>query len=348
VTARHLPADRVFFDEWSRLHTITKRSIPRATLFAEAMGVALHEVPTIVVVGSKGKATAATLASAALFGAGHRVGTITSPPILTNRERIRVNGLAIDERAYVDLAARAEAALRTMPETPGYLSPAGMYLIAGLDHFRRERCDILVVEAGMGGRSDEVSLLDPAVLIATPIFLEHAGILGDTVDEIRAEKLGAAGPNTRTVTDALEGARLLDPRATLDGVTIHLPGRMTTHIDDDGRTWLVDAAVNADGVARAVEHAHPDFVLVSLPDGKDIAATAAWLDTHMRDRWLPVKPRAAEHLSYASWDRAVRAWDPAFVTTHRHIATLGSWSFIAEVLAMLGVENERAFRSTTG
>jgi dihydrofolate synthase/folylpolyglutamate synthase len=346
--ARHLPADRVFFDEWSRLHTVTKRSIPRAALFAEAMHVPLRGVPTIVVVGSKGKATAATLASAALFGAGHRVGTITSPPILTNRERIRVNGLAIDERAYVDLAARAEAALRTMPETPGYLSPAGMYLIAGLDHFRRERCDILVVEAGMGGRSDEVSLLDPAVLIATPIFLEHAGILGDTVDEIRAEKLGAAGPNTRTVTDALEGARLLDPRATLDGVTIHLPGRMTTHIDDDGRTWLVDAAVNAEGVARAVEHAHPDFVLVSLPDGKDIAATSAWLDKHMGDRWLPVKPRAAEHLSYASWDRAVRAWDPAFVTTHRHIATLGSWSFIAEVLAMLGVENERAFRSTTG
>lgn len=353
MTVHHLDADRVFFEEWSRLHGTSRRSVPRAARFAEAMGVPLRDLPSIAVVGSKGKATTATYASAALVAAGHRVGTITSPPIFTNRERIRVNGVAISESEYKAMAKRAEEALRTMPPADGYLSPAGMYMIAGIDHFRRAGCDAMVVEAGMGGRSDEVSLLDPVVLAVTPIFLEHAGILGHTVEEITAEKLGAAGPRTEIVravdrgTSAalgLEAARAFDPRATLEGVTVHLPGRLTWHIDGAGRQWLVDAAIDAIGVAQAVGQAGgADFVFVSLPDGKDIPSTAAWLDAHMRDRWMPVKPASAEHLSYATWDRQIVPWTPALAGNHRRIVAVGSWSFIAEILAMLGVENELAF-----
>jgi folylpolyglutamate synthase/dihydropteroate synthase len=349
----HLPADRVFFEEWSRLRGASTRSVPRAARFAEKMGVALQELPAIVVVGSKGKATAATYASAALAAAGHRVGTITSPPILTNRERIRVNGVAIDESEYEALAGRVEEALRGLSESDGYLSPAGLYMIAGIDHFLRAGCDAIVVEAGMGGKSDEVSLLDPVVLAVTPIFLEHAGILGDTVEEITEEKLGAAGPQTTIIRATgrgssallgLEAARFIDPRATLDGVTVHLPGRLTRHVGAEGRRWLVDAAVDAVGVAEAVAQAGDvDFAFVSLPDGKDIAATAAWLDAHLQRRWLPVKPVAADHLAYASWDRPVIAWNETVARDCRNLVAVGSWSFIAEVLAMLGVETEVSF-----
>ena len=340
MTVIRLPADRVFFEEWTHWHRRAKRSIPRAALFAEAMGVDLHAIPSIVVVGSKGKATGATLASAALANAGRRVGTITSPPILTNRERIRVNGVAIDEETYEAIARRAEMALRLMPQTPGYLSPAGMYMIAGLDHFRREGCEAIVVEAGMGGRSDEVSLLAPDVLLVTPIFLEHVGILGNTIEEIREEKLGAAGPNTTIVHDALEAARLLDSRASLDRVTVHLPGRMTTHVDPHGQTWTVDAAIHLDGIERAVLLSRPEVILVSLPDGKDIERTAAWLNDYIPGRWIPVRPRAAEHLSYENWIRGVSEWEPPECD---RILAVGSWSFIAEVLAYLGVENEKSF-----
>ena len=346
--AHFLDADRVFFEEWSRLHVTSKRSVPRAAMLADAMGVPLRALPTIVVVGSKGKATAATKASAALVAAGHRVGTITSPPILTNRERIRIDGIAIDQRTYETISARVKVALRGLPEpVDGYLSPAGMYMVAGIDHFRREGCDVLVIEAGMGGRSDEVSLLDPAVLVVTPIFLEHADILGNTIEEIRADKLGAAGPRTTVVHDALEGARLIDADATLDHMTIHLPGRMTSHIDGEGRCWLVDAAVDMEGVARAVAHARPEFVLVSLPDGKDIARTAEWLDAHMPGRWVAVIPPMAAHLSYTQWPRPL-PWDPALVTSYRNVVAAGSWSFMSAVLAYLGVENEVAFTSSQG
>jgi dihydrofolate synthase/folylpolyglutamate synthase len=350
VTVIRLAADRVFFEEWSRLRGQSKRSIPRAAALAEALRVNLRDLPSIVVVGSKGKASAAITASAALAAAGHRVGTITSPPILTNRERIRVNGVAIDERTYDEIAERVERALEALPPPlDGYLSPAGAYMVAGIDHFHRAGCDTIVVEAGMGGRSDEVSLLDPHVLAVTPIFEEHLGILGDTLEEIVNEKLGAAGPGTKIVRTTernknigLDAARALDPHATLDGVSIHLPGRMTWHVDGEGRLWRVDAAIDATGIAGAVPR-DIDFVLVSLPDGKDIARTAALLDAQFPDRWLPVRPQAAEHLTYRSWNRDVPVWEASLVEGQSSVAAAGSWSFIAEVLAHLGVDNERAF-----
>ena len=380
MVAHFLTADRVFFEEWSRLRGVSKRSIARAAQLARALELDLDAIPSLVVVGSKGKATAATYASAALAAGGKRVGTITSPPILSNRERIRIDGVAIDEATYETIAARiAQAAARLEPATNGYLSPAGMYMLAGLDHFRREGCDAFVVEAGMGGRSDEVSLLDPRVLAATPIFGEHLGILGDTIEEIAIEKLSIARPHTRVVSApqsavveqvfanlgiepvianavGIEAARAYGEAIDEEALrrvlaTVHLPGRLTTAIDEHGRRWMVDAAINADAIEAAVRHAGDvDFVLVSLPDNKDVARTAAWLDRELgADRWVPVIPPDAQHLPYSNeaWQRPLVPWNDIRIKG-RNIVAVGSWSFMSAVLARLGVDCERAFDASGG
>lgn len=397
MVARFLPADDVFFDEWTRLRRRTGRSVTRAAAFAEAMDVSLNSVRSIVVVGSKGKATAATYASTALAGAGLRVGTITSPPILTNRERIRIDGVAISEAAYEDVSRRAAAAQRRMPPatlTSGYLSPAGMYLIAGIDYLRREGCDVIVAEAGMGARSDEVSLLSPAVIAVTPIFAEHVGILGETVEEIAEEKLSIAGPGVMIVSAPQSPAvlgvmeRLSLHVAIVDGASpgqpgiggvnaavgvaaarayageaatitgpVCLPGRLSELYDERGRYWLVDAPVDAVGIASAFDYARSakgeiDRALVSLPDSKDVKRSAAWLDANVgAEKWRPVIPPHAEHLSYSpeSWGRPLMAWQDvdSFVENACTIAALGSWSFLSAVLARLDVHCERSFEVTT-
>ena len=155
----------------------------------------------LTVVGSKGKGTTATYASAFLAAAGLRVITVTSPALRHNRERIRVNGTAVSEATLAALAARLDRA-RPALDAPGYLSPAGMFLLAGVLHGLEIAADVLVLEAGMGGRSDEVSLFPPAVVAVGPVFAEHLGVLGETAEEIAVEKAGVVSPETLAVVSA--------------------------------------------------------------------------------------------------------------------------------------------------
>ncbi|HEX7155232.1 MAG TPA: hypothetical protein VF618_27430 [Thermoanaerobaculia bacterium] len=404
MVAEFLAPDRVFFEEWSRLRGVSKRSIGRAAELAAALELPLRDMPALVVVGSKGKATAATYASAVLAAAGLRVGTITSPPVITNRERIRVDGAAIDDQTYAMIADRVgKARCQLAPATAasGYLSPAGMYLIAGLDALYRARCNAFVVEAGIGGRSDEVSLLTISVLAVTRIFGEHLDLLGGSVETVAEDKLAIADVGTRVVSAPqtlevqevmkrrhieplpgdLEAAAvdrsllppgfgsvgaavgiaaarvyLNEPSLRMETVeevirTIRLPGRLTIAVDDEGRNWLADAAIDQRGIEEAVRYAERRFgnvglVLVSLPDGKDIERTADWLDQQLGPgRWLPVIPPAASHLSYSTraWERPLIDWDDVDDYLRGPVVAVGSWSFMSAVLARLGVRNEQAF-----
>lgn len=185
-----------------------KRSKARAQAFLEALlgprydDLRLTPVPLVVVVGSKGKGTTAAYSSATLAAAGLRIGTLTSPGFRSHRERIRVNGQSITQTEFTMLAmAIAETLERCGKDLPdgGYLSPTGLFTMAGILHFLNAACDAWVFEAGMGGRSDEVSLLSPDVVAVTHIFEEHVGILGRDVREIAADKLGVVTERTRHV-----------------------------------------------------------------------------------------------------------------------------------------------------
>ncbi|SNT48062.1 dihydrofolate synthase / folylpolyglutamate synthase [Actinomadura meyerae] len=187
----------MFYREWERRAPGETRDVGRARALAGALGVLGPSAPVLAVVGSKGKGTAATYASAFLAAAGFRVCTVTSPGLRIDRDRIRINGRAVSSEELAILSDALDAAMGTLPPpSDGYLSPSGLFLIAGVLHARRVGADALVLEAGMGGRSDEVALFPPDVAAITPVFLEHAGVLGDTETEIAREKLGVAAPGT--------------------------------------------------------------------------------------------------------------------------------------------------------
>lgn len=195
--------DEPFFREWSQRAAGDGRSLARAGLLAERLGLAVGDLHPLVVVGSKGKGTAATYAAAALRDAGLTVGLITSPGYRSHRERIRYDGVSIGASEFDDLAREVGQALHGLPaRTGGYLSPTGAFTIAGLTWLTRRGCEALVVEAGMGGASDESSLTRPAVVGITPIFEEHLGVLGDDVAAVARDKAGMIGPSTRAVVSA--------------------------------------------------------------------------------------------------------------------------------------------------
>lgn len=209
MTLRHDPADEPFFREWNaarRSETGPRRTVfrsrERSALLQRRLGLERTlPVPACLIVGSKGKGTAVAAASAALHSAGLRVGTITSPPLRHNRERIRIAGRAISQGAYEELSAEAARALRELPAADdGYLPPSGMFTLLGLRHLIDGGVDALVVEEGLGGLSDDVSLFSYPVVGVTQIFAEHLDVLGGTLEAVAADLLGVIdGATRRTV-----------------------------------------------------------------------------------------------------------------------------------------------------
>lgn len=200
---QHLPADEPFFREWKRARAQnllqgrqSQRSLERALALRNQLGLPeTLPVPTLMVVGSKGKGTAAAAASWMGQTLG-RVGTITSPALRTNRERVRLDGRELTDQQYRELSALLADNLRALGEPPAgtYLSPAGAYLLAGIRFLLDQHRDLLVLEEGMGGSSDELSLFTPHLVCLTSVFLEHRDYLGQSVPEIAADLLGVAKP----------------------------------------------------------------------------------------------------------------------------------------------------------
>lgn len=216
---RHIE-NRTVFLEWSRHREQLKRSKARARLLAERLfaNTNVEAIPKIGVVGSKGKGTAALYASVALASASLNVGSIFSPGVISNRDRMVFNGEPLSEAEYVQALKEVGTIIKTLPPvTDGYLGPSGVFLLAGIRQLLKKNVDVLVLEAGIGGISDELSLFDFDVTVLTEIFGEHLDLLGPTVSDVATNKSGIITARTKEVLSHEQSAevqRILVDKAT--------------------------------------------------------------------------------------------------------------------------------------
>ncbi|MBE6963538.1 MAG: bifunctional folylpolyglutamate synthase/dihydrofolate synthase [Ruminococcaceae bacterium] len=140
------------------------------------------------VAGTNGKGSTCAMLASVLQEAGYRVGLNTSPYIMTFHERIRVNGEMIPDEALANLTERIRPIAEDMEE-----HPTEFELITALAmlYFKEQRCDIVVLEVGLGGALDASNVIDcPEVSVLTAMGMDHMGILGTTMAEIAAAKAG--------------------------------------------------------------------------------------------------------------------------------------------------------------
>ncbi|MEE4661273.1 MAG: Mur ligase family protein, partial [Halieaceae bacterium] len=177
-------------DAWlDYLLTLHPRNIElgleRVASVAERLAL-LTPAPTVVTVaGTNGKGTTTTLVEALALHAGKRVGVYTSPHLLRYNERIRVNGLPVDDRQIVAAFEVIEAARGAVP-----LTFFEFGTLAALQVFAAQPLDVVVLEVGLGGRLDATNIVDPDIAVITSIALDHQEWLGDTREAIGAEKAG--------------------------------------------------------------------------------------------------------------------------------------------------------------
>lgn len=167
-----------------------------------ALGEPLMEGGLIHIAGTNGKGSVSAFLSAILQEAGLRVGMFTSPHLVDFRERIRVDGEMIGE---ADAARLGEWLLgQEFPENPAMFDYC---TVMALRYFRERRCDVVVAETGLGGRLDSTNALGTAdISVITRIGYDHMEILGNTLEEIAAEKAGIIKRGTRLILASQEEA----------------------------------------------------------------------------------------------------------------------------------------------
>lgn len=145
--------------------------------------------PIFTVAGTNGKGSVVTYLSNILDRAGYKVGTYTSPHLVHFNERIRLNGIPVEDDRIVAAFDRVEEARTATGEMLTYFE---FTTLAAIEVFLAADVDVLVLEVGLGGRLDAVNLYDPDVAVITGVALDHQDYLGDTRELIALEKIGIA------------------------------------------------------------------------------------------------------------------------------------------------------------
>ncbi len=166
--------------------------LERVTALLQVMGNPHLSQPTIHIAGTKGKGSTAAMVDSILAAAGYRTGFYSSPHLHTFRERIRLDGKPVMESDFADLVssvADSAAELERVTE----LGPVTLFeflTAMAFQHYARCSVDFQTIEVGLGGRLDATNVVHPEACAITSISLDHMAILGDTVEEIAADKAG--------------------------------------------------------------------------------------------------------------------------------------------------------------
>jgi dihydrofolate synthase/folylpolyglutamate synthase len=149
------------------------------------------------VAGTNGKGSVCAMLDAVLREAGHRTGLYTSPHLVDFRERIVVNGERISETDVARLLSIIRDGTADWSHAPTYFE---IVTTLAIRYFADADCDFVVLETGMGGRLDSTNAVRPIVSVITPIAMDHAQWLGDTIEKVAAEKAGIIKPAVPAVS----------------------------------------------------------------------------------------------------------------------------------------------------
>ena len=153
--------------------------------FLALIGDPHRAVPVLHVAGTNGKGSTVATLYALLRARGLRVAKYTSPHLVDFRERVVVDGRAIDPDTVVEFVRRWTPDAERLGATFFEVTTA-----LAFDHFARAGADVAIIETGLGGRLDATNVVQPLVAGVTAIGLDHMEYLGHTLEQIAAEKAG--------------------------------------------------------------------------------------------------------------------------------------------------------------
>lgn len=178
---------------WNRKAT----GFEHAKALLEKMGNPEKKLKYIHIGGTNGKGSTASMLASVLQKAGYKTGLYTSPYIYRFHERMQINGEQISDEELAEVTAYVKTFADEMEDCP---SEFALVCCIAFEYFARQKCDIVVLEVGMGGATDSTNVIDcPEVAILTNIGLDHTEFLGTTLEEIAKTKSEILKANGKAV-----------------------------------------------------------------------------------------------------------------------------------------------------
>ncbi|MFW0790191.1 bifunctional tetrahydrofolate synthase/dihydrofolate synthase [Gordonia sp. CPCC 205333] len=170
-------------------------SLTRIHALLDLLGSPQRNYPSIHIAGTNGKTSVTRMVDSLVTALHRRTGRITSPHLQLATERISIDGQPISPRTYVDIYRELEPFINMVDDSSvaaggPRMSKFEVLTAMAYAAFAEAPVDVAVVETGMGGRWDATNVIDAAVAVITPIAMDHADYLGDTLSAIAGEKAG--------------------------------------------------------------------------------------------------------------------------------------------------------------
>jgi dihydrofolate synthase/folylpolyglutamate synthase len=179
-----------------------KLGLERITALLEGLGSPHRACRWIHVAGTNGKGSTCAMIEAGLRAAGVRTGLYISPHLMEPTERIQIGGQPVSREEFARAFLRVhETAERMLAAGAIDMHPTYFETVTAMAFvvFADARLDAVVLEVGLGGRLDATNVVTPALCVVTPIDYDHQIFLGDTIEQIAAEKGGILKPDIPAV-----------------------------------------------------------------------------------------------------------------------------------------------------
>ena len=182
------------------LHFGSRPGLDRILKLLDLIGNPQDKCKFVHVAGTNGKGSVCQMISSVLTEAKYKTGLFISPFITDFRERIQINGEMIPKQKLADIVEYIYPFVEQMAENDEIITEFEFVNAIAFYYYYIEKCDIVVLETGMGGLLDCTNTIPtPLCSVITPIDLDHTAVLGDTIEKITYQKCGIIKKDSNTV-----------------------------------------------------------------------------------------------------------------------------------------------------
>ena len=212
-------------EKWlhSRIGLNFRSGLGRMQRAVDLLGNPEQTYPIIHVTGTNGKGSTIAFMRELFVSHGKKVGTFTSPHIVSIHDRICINGQPISDDDFIRLAEQVKTMEQRLLETHDQLSFFELLTLIALLYFREQEVELVLLEVGIGGLLDTTNIVTGEIAIITSIGLDHQETLGDSLVAIAEQKAGIfKSGKSAVIANLAQEAQLVCQRTATDlGVSLY-------------------------------------------------------------------------------------------------------------------------------